>query len=277
MQILITGGAGLLGRTLIRLAPPTVALTATQRNTPVAHAPAITVDLANPSAVHALFHQVRPDVVIHTAYGMNQEQDIVTATRNVAVACQATGAELLHLSTDALFDGLHAPYSESDSPSPITPYGRWKAVAEEIVQSLVPTAAIIRTSLITQFAPLDPRSAWVATALRHQEPITLFVDELRCPITPDDLAMQIWELVSLPHAQREGVWHLVGVEALSRYALGLLIATHEGLDLSAITPALTDPMIRPRDLRLITPRADQYLTVRPRPISTLLLDTLKSL
>lgn len=276
MHTLITGGAGLLGRHLIHLASTLFTLTTTQRTTPVINAHAVTIDLANASAVDQLFDDIHPELVIHTAYGMNQEADIVAATRHVAIACAATGASLIHLSTDALFDGLRAPYHESDSPSPITTYGRWKAEAEEIVQRLVPSAAIIRTSLITEFAPLDPRSAWVATALRQRDPITLFVDELRCPIIPHDLALQIWEVAQLPIPQREGVWHLVGPEVLSRYALGTLIAAHEGLDPEGIIPALTEPLLRPRDLRLTTHRADQFLTTRPRPISTLLLDRLKS-
>lgn len=276
MQTLVTGGAGLLGKTLIRHAPSAFALTATQRTTPVNNAPTITIDLANASAVNQMFDDIRPELVIHTAYGMNQEADIVAATYNVAHACAATGTRFIHISTDALFDGLHAPYHESDSPSPITRYGRWKAEAEDIVQRLVPSVTIIRTSLITEFAPLDPRSAWVATALRQNDPITLFVDELRCPTTPHDLAMQIWEVAQMPIAQQEGVWHLVGPEVLSRYALGVLIAAHEGLDPSGITPALTNPLVRPRDLRLTTSRADQFLTTRPRAISTLLLDRLKS-
>lgn len=276
MQTLITGGAGLLGNTLVRLAPTPFTVTATQRTTLVRDAPTITIDLANAPAVNQMFDEIRPEVVIHTAYGMTQEQDIVTTTWNVATACAATGARLIHISTDALFDGLHAPFHENDSPSPITQYGRWKAEAEEIVQRLVACPTIIRTSLITQFAPLDPRSAWVATALRQRDPISLFVDELRCPITPADLATQIWEIAQLPIARCEGVWHLVGPEVLSRYALGVLIATHEGLDPGGITPALTNPLIRPRDLRLTTRRAEQMITTRPRSISTLLLDRLES-
>lgn len=276
MQTLITGGAGLLGKTLIRLATTPFTLTATQRTSPVLEVPAVTLDLTDASAVNQMFNQVHPELVIHTAYEMNQEESIVAATRNVATACAATGAGLIHLSTDALFDGRHAPYQERDNPSPITQYGRWKAAAEEIVQRLVPFSTIIRTSLITEFAPLDPRSAWVATALRHNDPITLFVDELRCPITPHDLAAQIWEIARLPDARREGVWHLVGPEVLSRYALGVLIAAYEGLNPNGITPALTDPLVRPRDLRLSTNRADQILTTRPRSISTLLLDRLES-
>jgi dTDP-4-dehydrorhamnose reductase len=276
MHTLITGGAGLLGSYLIRLAPPAFKITATQRTTLVSSAPAVTVDLADDSAVKTLLAQSKPSLVIHTAYGANHERDIVVTTRNIAHACTETGAALIHLSTDALFDGLHAPYSENDLPDPITPYGRSKAEAEALIQEIIPTAAIVRTSLITEFAPLDPRSAWVANALRNREPITLFVDELRCPIRPDDLAMQLWELATMPSEQRRGMWHLVGPEVVSRYALGVLIAAHEQVDPAGITPAYTDPALRPRDLRLTTTRADRALTTRARSISTLLMDTLKS-
>lgn len=276
MHTLITGGAGLLGSHLIRLAPHTFTITATQRTTPVDSVPAVTIELADFSGVRRLFEQVTPALVIHTAYGPNHEQDILAATRNIARACAETGASLIHLSTDALFDGLQAPYKENDAPSPMTPYGRVKAEAEAMVQEIVPSVTMIRTSLITEFAPPDPRSAWVSTALRDNKPITLFVDELRCPIRADDLAMQLWEIAQLPLKERQGMWHLVGPEILSRYALGLLIATYDGLDPAGITPAFTDPALRPRDLRLTTTRADDTLTTRARPISTLLMDTLKS-
>jgi dTDP-4-dehydrorhamnose reductase len=276
MNVLLTGGAGLLGQHLITLAPDNVTLTVTQRSTPAPHPNAVTVDLTDGDAVNALFLQCRPALVLHTAYSMHRQADIVTTTQNIVAACLAQGAQLIHMSSDALFDGRHAPYHESDAPSPITDYGRWKAEAEAIVQTHLPNAAIVRTSLITDFAPLDPRSAWIANALRHKEPITLFVDELRCPIRPADLAAQLWEIAHLPTAAQSGVWHLVGVEVLSRYALGLLIAAHEGLDPAGITAAYTDPAVRPRDLRLSTRRADQTLVTRPRPISTMLVDGLKS-
>jgi dTDP-4-dehydrorhamnose reductase len=90
----------------------------------------------------------------------------------------------------------------------------------------------------------------------------------------DDLARLIWELVSLPADGRAGVWHLAGPEAVSRYSLGLLVAAYEGLDPAGIVPALSAsaPAPRPRDLRLLTGRADHALRTRARPISALLLD-----
>jgi dTDP-4-dehydrorhamnose reductase len=277
LRVLVTGGAGLLGRALLRTAPGSVELHATQRHTPVSGAEAHTIELSDTNAVIALWASLRPDLVIHTAYSMHEgERDIWAATRNVVSACQATGASLLYMSSDAVFDGMRGPYTEADEPTPIYEYGRWKARAERWVRDAMPEAAVVRTSLITEFDPLDVRSAWVANALHAHEPITLFVDEIRCPIAPEDLARQLWEVAVLAAAERSGVWHLAGPEAVSRYTLGLLIAAHEGLDPSGITPGLSAHLAtpRPRDVRLLTLRADHVLKTRARPISALVAATL---
>ncbi|MDB4948513.1 MAG: dTDP-4-dehydrorhamnose reductase [Gemmatimonadetes bacterium] len=275
MRVLITGGAGLLGSTLIEHAPMDAEVHATYRSIPVVAPRSAQVELSDADAVAALWAEVRPELVIHTAYSMESgERDVWQATRNVVRATSDVGAALIHMSTDALLDGEHGPYAEDAKPAPVHEYGRWKAQAERHVRAEMPGAAVVRTSLVTRLAPLDPRSAWIAGSLRDGRPLTLFVDELRCPIAGDDLARQLWEIASLPADERAGMWHLAGPEALSRYALGLLVAAHEGLDPAAITPALSaaSPSPRPRDLRLLTARADRALRTRARPISELLLE-----
>jgi dTDP-4-dehydrorhamnose reductase len=270
MRVLITGGAGLLGETLVATSPAVYEVHATQRRTPVHGAQPHTVELSDPSAVLALVRSLEPRIVIHTAYSVQQgERDIVEATESVVAACRDSSAHLIYLSTDALLDGEHSPYDESAEPAPVHDYGRWKAQAEGHVRGMLPGAAVIRTSLITRFDPPDPRCAWVANALRNGEPISLLTDELRCPIAVEDLAAQIWEIAGLPVDRQAGVWNLAGPEALSRYELGLLIARHEGLDPAGLTPMLSVElnMPRPRDLRLTTGRADRELSVRARPIS----------
>jgi dTDP-4-dehydrorhamnose reductase len=176
------------------------------------------------------------------------------------------------MSTDALLDGESPPYDESAEPAPVHDYGRWKARAELHVRGEMPGAAVIRTSLIVRAEPPDRNSAWVVDALRRGDPVRLFTDELRCPVAVEDLAAQLWEIALLPPERRAGVWHLAGPEAVSRYALGVLLALRHGLDPSAIIPALSAsaPAPRPRDLRLLTPRADRALRTRARPISAVL-------
>lgn len=270
MRVLITGGAGMLGTALVRAAPEGVEVHATQRATPVpAGARAHPVELSDGARVDALFAAVRPDGVIHTAYGkIDLARDIIGATRNVADACGRTGAALVHLSTDVVFDGEHAPYAESDPLSPINEYGRRKAEAERLVRQLAPSAAIVRTSVIVR---TDGEDALIAQLRAGTFP-PAFVDELRSAIAAEDLAAQLWEIAALPRERMAGVWHLAGPEAVSRYTLATLLALRHGIR-TRIVPALNRDFTprRPRDLRLLTPRADRELRTRARPISEALL------
>jgi dTDP-4-dehydrorhamnose reductase len=268
--VLVTGGAGLLGRALLASAPPGATVHATWRRTPlVVDVPAHRIDLGDADATAALLERLQPDVVLHTAYGKDDgRRDVIEASANVAAACAAVGADLVHLSSDMVFDGEHAPYAEDAPPSPVTEYGRWKAAAEDRVREHVADAAVVRTSLIVSIDPLDHASHWMAEALRGGNEITLFVDELRCPIAAEDLAGLLWDLVDLPARERAGVWHLAGPEVVSRYSLGLLVAHRLGLPpafAAGRNRDLAEP--RPRDLRLSTARADAALPRRPRSIS----------
>lgn len=273
MRVLITGGGGLLGGELIRRAPGGIDIHATRRTSPVEGAESHVVELSDMAAVEALRVRLRPDLVIHTAYSPSAgERDVWRATASVVRACWRSGTGLMYLSTDALMDGTAAPYAESAEPAPVHEYGRWKAKAELHVRAEMPDAAVVRTSLIVRAEPPDRGSAWVVNGLRGGEPVRLFTDELRCPIAVEDLAAQLWEVALLPPERRGGVWHLAGPEAVSRYALGVLLALRNGLDPSAIipTPSASSSEPRPRDLRLLTPRADRELHTRVRPISAVL-------
>ncbi|HEX6370455.1 MAG TPA: sugar nucleotide-binding protein [Longimicrobium sp.] len=273
MRVLITGGGGLLGGELIRQAPAGIEIHATRRSSPVDGAEPHVVELSDAEAVEALWMRVRPDLVIHTAYTQAEgERDVWRATESVVRATRAAGAALVYMSTDALLDGESSPYDEAAEPGPVHEYGQWKARAELYVRAEMPDAAVIRTSLIVRAEPPDRGSAWVVDSLRRAEPVRLFTDELRCPIAVEDLAAQLWEVALLPPERRAGVWHLAGPEAVSRYALGVLLALRHGLDPSAVTPALSAsaPAPRPRDLRLLTSRADRVLRTRARPVSAVL-------
>ncbi len=273
MRVLVTGGAGLLGSSLIATRPLSVDLHATWRSSRVEGAEAHRVDVADAAATDALVARLRPKVVIHAAYSSAHESDVWEATRSVVAACAAYGVRLVHVSTDALLDGESAPYDESAEPAPVHEYGRWKARAELHVREALPGAAVVRTSLITRLDPPDRATAAVLDALRRGKPVKLFVDEMRCPIHPDDLAAQIWEVAALPGREAAGVWNLVGPEALSRYAIGVLVAAKHRLDPAGIVPTVSagSGIARPRDLRLTTVRADRALRARPRTLSAQLL------
>jgi dTDP-4-dehydrorhamnose reductase len=266
---LVTGGAGYLGRHLVGSAPLGRQVRSTVRRAPARHAAAHPVELSDPNAVRRLFDEISPELVIHTAYGIEEgERDIVRATGVLSREAARVGAMFVFISTDMVLDGENAPFDEAAEPTPVHQYGRWKAEAERIVRAAHPEGAVIRASLITSFDPPDPRTEWVLSGLRGERSVALFVDEIRTPILVEDLARQIWEIARLGRAGG-GVWHLAAPEALSRYALGVLIAAAHGTDAAALRVARSaagdEP--RPRDLRLLAGRARRELWTQARPLS----------
>ena len=264
--LLITGGSGYLGRHLVRQAAAKWQVVATHFSHPTALAGCQTtpLDVRDRPAVARLLADLRPTVVIHTAYDMSSPEAmqpvIVEGTRHVAAAACAVGARLVAMSTDVLFDGEHGPYGEADPPNPVTAYGRAKAEAERIVAELCPQAAIVRTSLIYGFDLPDPRTRWVVDSLRHGQPITLYTDELRCPVWVEQLAAVLLELAG-KEKEPGGVWHLAGAQALSRYEFGVRLARAYGLDPAGIRPGQSrdSGAIRPRDCRLEIVKAQAQL------------------
>jgi dTDP-4-dehydrorhamnose reductase len=258
--VLVTGGAGLVGRHLAVAAPAGVEVHVTWRTAaPPAGVHAHRVELTRADDVGSLLAEVAPDVVIHTAYSMHDRDDVVTATAEVAAACAATGAALVHLSTDVVFDGTRAPYVEHDPVAPVNDYGRRKVEAEQLARGLVPDVCITRTSLVVALDPPDAGTRRLLDAVTAGDRPTLFRDEVRCPIRAADLAASIWALVAMDRADRAGTWHLPGPEALTRLELGRRLLAAAGLDPDAPldVSARDHPEPRPPDLTLHS--------MRPRP------------
>lgn len=266
-RVLITGGAGLVATHLVRSLPAHTTVAVTRRRS--ATAPGVRahrVDLRDAEAVHEVFARARPDVVVHTAYSKDERSDIVDASACVASACEASGSSLVHLSSDVVFGGDAAPYVEDDPVAPVNDYGRWKAEAESAVRAHVADVCIVRLSLVVSDDPHDAGSRWLLDEVAAGHAPTLFHDEVRCPIRAEDLAAQIWALVSLEREARAGVWHLPGPEALSRWEAGRRVLVAAGLDPSApvSASAAEHPEPRPRDLTMLSRR--RVPGPEPRPL-----------
>ena len=244
-RMLVTGGSGYLGKWIVTLAHPAWDVTATYLHHPPApdgdDPDAIwrRLDVRDRPAVNALIHEVHPAVIVHTAalnpgQGTDFQPVNVTGTRHVARAAAAHRARLIHISTDVIFDGQKGNYVEDDLPSPVTPYGRSKVLAEAEVWDSGATAAVVRTSLIYGWRPpLDRNTRWIVGDLRAGKPVRLFTDELRCPIWVESLAAAIVELAGLTYT---GVLHVAGAQTLSRYEFGVRLARFHGVDPDPLIP-----------------------------------------
>jgi dTDP-4-dehydrorhamnose reductase len=237
--MLVTGGSGYLGGWVVRLAREQWELSATYlRHLPdQAGATWQKLDLRDPAAVAALVAETQPAVVVHTAAAHSGTQDLlestnVIGTRNVARAAAAADARLIHISTDAIFDGGKGNYIETDPPKPITPYGRSKALAEEEVILSKAQAVIVRTSLIYGWQPHISRNVrWMIQELGAGKQIRLFTDELRCPIWVESLAAAVVELAGL---RCTGTLHVAGAQTLSRQQFGLRMLRFLGIHTGSV-------------------------------------------
>jgi dTDP-4-dehydrorhamnose reductase len=242
-SLLVTGASGYLGRHLVARAGPAWRLVGTHLSTPPPPGlESYRLDIRDAAAIEALLDELRPEVVIHTAYRRNEPAINLEGARNLAAACERIGARLVFVSTDLVFDGRRGWYRESDPPSPIEPYGASKVAAEREV-------------------------------LRSGGRSRLFVDEFRCPAYAPDLAEALLELArGHPSAGLgqvfRGLLHLAGPQRLSRYEFGVKLARALGLDPAGLEPArqADSGLARSPDTSLDTGLARGLLRTRLRSV-----------
>ena len=259
------GGSGFLGLRITRqaqLAGHSVIATLHASDPPATDVDWRKLDIRRRDDVTALAVDARPDVVINAAYRQSDWQTTADGGMHAALAAAATGARLVHVSSDAVFSGAASSYDETSQPDPVTPYGAAKAAAETAVKGITPAAVIARTSLI--IGDGDSKHEGLVRALASGAAAgVLFTDEVRCPVHVTDLALALLELASAPDA---GVRHVAGGDAVSRYELGVLIAQRDGLDQAALPagPRAGAGLPGPSDVRLDCARTQARLATRLR-------------
>lgn len=267
-KLLITGGSGYLGRHLTAKALEDfeVYTTYTFHAAQIKAGQALPLDLTNREAVLQLITSLSPQAIIHTAAinpggGSDEEMWQVNThgSRYVAEGAVAVGARLIHVSTDVVHDGRHAPYADDAPPSPINGYGRSKAAAEAAVTEIDPHAAIVRTSLIYGLEEMDRGTAGFVKRLAAGQPLVLFSDVTRQPIWVESLAAALLNLIELEFAAPLNV---AGRQALTRAEFGQRMLEWWGIDghgllQSSRAAEISDTI--PLDLRLRVDKAEQLL------------------
>ena len=269
MKLLITGASGYLGRRLARRAARehTVFSGFAHRRDQVPAGEPLRLDLLQPEATAQLIRRLRPDAVIHTAVvnpaGPAETMMKVNAdgSRCVAEVAAEIGARLVHVSTDVVHDGRQAPYADDAASSPLGLYGRSKAVGEREVLTALPTATIVRTSLIYALDEIDHGTAGFLACLRRGETVRLFNDVWRQPVWAETLAEALLRLVD---SDFSGYLNVAGSQALTREQFGrrLLAFWGHGDDsrIESVSAGELELEV-PLDLRLRLDRARELLAM----------------
>lgn len=268
-KLLVTGASGFLGWHVCRAAQPAWQVYGTYWAHPVALANVTMVqaDLCCLADLQRLFQDIRPDAVIHAAAqakpNMCQQQPglsyeiNVTASWHIADLCADADIPCVFTSTDFVFDGLHPPYRESDPVCPINHYGEQKVLAEEGMRQRYSQTVICRMPLM--FGSAAPIAVSFLQpfmqALRQQQDLFLFTDEIRTPASAAAAAQGLLLAVN----QAQGYLHLGGRERISRYEFGRLLVQIFDLPATGLKAARQQdvPAIaaRPADVSLDSSRA----------------------
>ncbi len=245
MRLLVTGASGLLGLNLALEAARDHTVFGVVHSHPIrAEAyEVITTDLLAPGALERVLAETRPDWVIHCAALANVdacEKAPELAWRlnaefpgRLATAARG-GARLLHVSTDAVFDGQRGDYQETDAPNPLSVYARSKLAGEQAVATADPNALIARVNLFG-WSLFGKRSLaeFFINNLRAGNPVNGFTDVYFCPLLANHLADLFLRMLA---ADLHGLYHVVSAECLTKYEFGLAVAKEFGLDSSLIAP-----------------------------------------
>ena len=166
------------------------------------------------------------------------------------MACRQADAQLVHYSTDYVFDGAKgSPYVETDQTHPLGAYAVSKLAGELYAQAYLTDPLVIRTSGV--FGPggmFTPRANFVEIMLRMAKashPIRVVQDHVASPTYAPAMASRTADMVE---RNIRGLFHLGGGEPVSWYAYAKLI-----FELAGLSPAL-----KPADER-------EYRTAARRP------------
>ena len=243
-KIIVTGSNGLLGQkvTDLSIQDPEIELIATSvgpnRHNLKDGYTYEELDVLDLDRLNELVERYRPDSIIHTAamtnvdaceaerakcYALN-----VQSVKNLIDVCQIRDIQLIHLSTDFIFDGENGPYTEEAEPNPLSYYGETKLESELILKKSSCRWAILRTIIVYGIVNDMSRSnivLWAKGALEKGESIHVVNDQWRMPTLAEDLAAC---------CLLAGVFNASGKDLMSILEIVERVADHYGLNKSLI-------------------------------------------
>jgi dTDP-4-dehydrorhamnose reductase len=266
MKILVTGGEGQLGHALRRVKDGNEWLFTDLPQ----------MDITDREAVNAFFDRERPEVVVNcaaftdvdraesereAAYRVNRD-----APQFLAEACARTGAAIVHVSTDFVFDGSgDRPYTEEDEPAPLNVYGESKLAGERAVMQSGARGAVVRTSWL--YSPWGKNfvKAIMRVAAERDE-ISVVADQIGCPTSAVSLAAAIVTTIPALVGRPAAVYQFCDAGVVSRADFAVEIIRQAGLACRVVpvsSSEYTSPAERPLYSALDTAKITRTFGIAP--------------
>ncbi len=227
------------------------------------------VDITDPESLTRLKKYTHANFVLNLAAkadvdGCEKDKDLgkegeawkinAQGAGNVAEICRELGKKLIHISTDFVFDGeleVGKSYTEQDLPSPINWYAQTKFEGEKAVEAVGADYVIARIAYPyrAQFESKNDFVRAILDRLNQGVEVKAVTDHYFCPTFIDDIAFGLDKLIETDSI---GIYHLVGLDALTPYEAAIKIAETFNLD---------------KDLIIKTNREEFFQGRAPRPFN----------
>jgi dTDP-4-dehydrorhamnose reductase len=246
-KLLIIGGSGLVGSTLMHYAFPKYKIHFTYNTNETTfdkiHSTQVNL-LDNRSKIINLIKEFQPDIIVNTAAHSSvdlceknhkiADQLHVEVTRDITDVSKDIDSKLIYFSTDAVFPGeLDKKYTELDQPNPINYYGKTKLQAEKIILNGSPDNVVLRTAVIYGSHKKSRFTNWILQTLKENSLVDPFIDQYNTPTLVDDLAKC---LLRIFEKNISGLFHATGKSCLNRYEFALILADIFNLNKKLIKP-----------------------------------------
>ena len=241
MKILVTGANGQLGtelKKILEATMPSVAIYTDVDELDLTNAKAVESFVVNNDISHIV------NCAAYTAVDRAEEEKSlcaqinIDAVKDLALAADANGAKVIHISTDYVFDGTnHRPYRESDKVNPISQYGTTKRKGETVLLALSPEAIIIRTAWLYSAHGNNFVKTMLRLAEKNDE-IKVVCDQIGTPTYARDLAAAIVTVLR-SHQWIPGIYHFTDEGAASWYDFAKAIFRLAGKQVK-VKPILTE-------------------------------------
>jgi dTDP-4-dehydrorhamnose reductase len=268
MRIYVTGGTGLVGSNVIKVAVEGhqarvfATIHRRQPRPPTAFEYG-TVDVSSRDQVLRTVRAFEPEAIVHCAAVNDlpliyRERELgwrsyVESTRYLTEAASQVGAKMILVSSDWVFDGTQAWAEETTPPNPINYYGVLKVVGENVLAAMSDNSAVARVTgvngvhwawpekLLSQNAGFGNLASAVIAALRRNQPFAVWEGDINMRATPT-LATEIGEMIMrIIELDGRGIFHCCGGEGVTRLELAQATAEVFDLDRGLISPGPCDP------------------------------------